>query len=147
MSDISGAVEADEVDIGISETAQVGELADVDGHADRDALDSDPGSDVDSDVGDDVVIDTDESDGKFTHYPSTRDPSLIASSVPMHIVPLYSLLPADKQMKVFQAPPPGSRLVVVATNVAETSLTIPGISYVVDTGRAKQVSNINHDSA
>ncbi|KAF4590141.1 putative ATP-dependent RNA helicase DHR1 [Pleurotus pulmonarius] len=56
----------------------------------------------------------------------------------MHIVPLYSLLPSDKQMKVFETPPPNSRLVVVSTNVAETSLTIPGIRYVVDCGRAKE---------
>lgn len=42
-------------------------------------------------------------------------------------------------MKVFQPPPEGTRLVVVATNVAETSLTIPGIRYVVDCGRAKEV--------
>ncbi|KIO20952.1 hypothetical protein M407DRAFT_10632 [Tulasnella calospora MUT 4182] len=60
------------------------------------------------------------------------------SNVPMHIVPLYSLLPKEKQMKVFERPPLGSRLVVVATNVAETSITIPGITYVVDAGRAKQ---------
>ena len=58
----------------------------------------------------------------------------------MHVVPLYSLLPSEKQMRVFEPPPPGSRLVVVATNVAETSLTIPGIRYVVDRGRAKEVS-------
>ncbi|EJD50705.1 P-loop containing nucleoside triphosphate hydrolase protein [Auricularia subglabra TFB-10046 SS5] len=56
----------------------------------------------------------------------------------MHVVPLYSLLPADKQMQAFTPPPEGTRLVVVATNVAETSITIPGIRYVVDTGRAKQ---------
>lgn len=58
----------------------------------------------------------------------------------MHIVPLYSLLPNEKQLKVFEPPPSGSRLVVVATNVAETSLTIPGIRYVVDCGRAKEVN-------
>lgn len=58
----------------------------------------------------------------------------------MHIVPLYSLLPNEKQLKVFEPPPSGSRLVVVATNVAETSLTIPGIRYVVDCGRAKEVT-------
>lgn len=57
----------------------------------------------------------------------------------MHIVPLYSLLPSEKQMRVFEPPPEGSRLVVVSTNVAETSLTIPGIRYVVDSGRAKEV--------
>jgi len=58
----------------------------------------------------------------------------------MHIIPLYSLLASDKQMLVFKPPPEGSRLVVVATNVAETSLTIPGIRYVIDCGRAKEVS-------
>lgn len=57
----------------------------------------------------------------------------------MHVLPLYSILPTEQQMKVFQTPPEGTRLVVVATNVAETSLTIPGIRYVVDCGRAKEV--------
>ena len=57
----------------------------------------------------------------------------------MHILPLYSLLPHDKQMRVFEPVPEGARLIVVATNVAETSLTIPGIKYVVDSGRAKEV--------
>ncbi|KIO06158.1 hypothetical protein M404DRAFT_15215 [Pisolithus tinctorius Marx 270] len=60
------------------------------------------------------------------------------SDSPMHVIPLYSLLPSDKQMRVFAPPPPGCRLVVVSTNVAETSLTIPGIRYVVDCGRAKE---------
>jgi len=41
-------------------------------------------------------------------------------------------------MKVFEAVPEKTRLVVIATNIAETSLTIPGISYVVDCGRVKQ---------
>ena len=66
-----------------------------------------------------------------------------SSPEPLHILPLYSLLPTDKQMRVFDAVPEGSRLVVVSTNVAETSLTIPGIRYVVDAGRAKEVSSNN----
>jgi hypothetical protein len=70
---------------------------------------------------------------------SWRWESNILFLAPMHIVPLFSLLPSDKQMKVFEPPPSGSRLVVVATNVAETSLTIPGVRYVVDCGRAKEV--------
>jgi ATP-dependent RNA helicase DHX37/DHR1 len=41
-------------------------------------------------------------------------------------------------MRVFKDPPADSRLVVVATNVAETSLTIPGMKYVVDSGRSKE---------
>lgn len=59
---------------------------------------------------------------------------------PLYILPLYSLLSNEQQLKVFQPPPEGSRLVIVATNVAETSLTIPGIKYVVDAGRVKEVS-------
>ena len=57
---------------------------------------------------------------------------------PLYILPLYSLLSTEKQMKVFDEPPPNCRLVVVATNVAETSITIPNIKYVVDAGRAKE---------
>lgn len=56
----------------------------------------------------------------------------------MHILPLYSLLANDQQMQVFKPPPLNHRLVIIATNVAETSLTIPGIRYVVDSGRAKE---------
>ncbi len=44
----------------------------------------------------------------------------------VHVLPLYANLPRSAQAKVFEAPPLGSRLIVVATNVAETSLTIPG---------------------
>eukprot|EP00750_Incisomonas_marina_P000046 INCI1003.1.p1 GENE.INCI1003.1~~INCI1003.1.p1 ORF type:complete len:1203 (+),score=238.03 INCI1003.1:512-3610(+) len=57
---------------------------------------------------------------------------------PMHILPLYGMLPRDQQLRVWQTPPQGSRLVVVATNVAESSITIPGIRYVVDSGRERQ---------
>lgn len=45
----------------------------------------------------------------------------------LHVLPLYAMLPAYRQKRVFETAPPGARLVVVATNVAETSLTIPGI--------------------
>ena len=57
---------------------------------------------------------------------------------PLHVLPLYAMLPAAAQRRVFDPPPPGSRLVIVATNVAETSLTIPGVRYVVDCGREKR---------
>ena len=56
----------------------------------------------------------------------------------LHVLPLYAMLPAHRQAEVFQPPPDGSRLVIVATNVAETSLTIPNVRYVVDAGRSKQ---------
>src|SRR5688500_8037218 len=51
------------------------------------------------------------------------------------ILPLYARLSADEQNKVFQ--PHGRRRIVLATNVAETSLTVPGIHYVVDPGYAR----------
>lgn len=54
------------------------------------------------------------------------------------ILPLYAMLPPREQSRVFEAVPEGMRLIVVATNVAETSITIPGVRYVVDCGRAKK---------
>ncbi|KAJ3126596.1 hypothetical protein HK098_007351 [Nowakowskiella sp. JEL0407] len=57
---------------------------------------------------------------------------------PLYVLPLYSMLPTSAQLRVFDHPPPGTRLCVVATNVAETSLTIPGIKYVVDSGKVKE---------
>jgi ATP-dependent RNA helicase DHX37/DHR1 len=54
-----------------------------------------------------------------------------------YVLPLYSLLSAEDQAKVFAPVLEGHRLIVVATNIAETSITIPGISYVVDSGRQK----------
>ncbi|KAL7542196.1 hypothetical protein ACHAXR_012458, partial [Thalassiosira sp. AJA248-18] len=55
----------------------------------------------------------------------------------VRILPLYSMLSVDEQAKVFAPVPEDTRLIVVATNIAETSITIPGISYVVDSGRQK----------
>uniref|UniRef100_A0A2K6AD05 DEAH-box helicase 37 n=1 Tax=Mandrillus leucophaeus TaxID=9568 RepID=A0A2K6AD05_MANLE len=60
------------------------------------------------------------------------------ASLPLHVLPLYSLLAPERQAQVFKPPPEGTRLCVVATNVAETSLTIPGIKYVVDCGKVKK---------
>jgi len=53
----------------------------------------------------------------------------------LNIVPLYARLPSSEQKKAFASG--GRRKLIVATNVAETSLTIPGIRYVVDTGLAR----------
>ncbi|XP_054717545.1 ATP-dependent RNA helicase DHX8-like [Uloborus diversus] len=54
------------------------------------------------------------------------------------ILPVYSALPSEMQTRIFEPTPPGSRKVVIATNIAETSLTINGIYYVVDPGFVKQ---------
>ncbi|CAI9093785.1 OLC1v1029361C1 [Oldenlandia corymbosa var. corymbosa] len=82
----------------------------------------------------DPEVATDESD-----LVSGRTMKVISDHAigPMRILPLYAMLPASSQLRVFEEVKEGERLVVVATNVAETSLTIPGIKYVVDTGRQK----------
>ena len=59
------------------------------------------------------------------------------------ILPLYSRLSQSEQEKVFR--PTGSRRIVLATNVAETSLTVPGIRSVIDTGYAR-ISRYSHRS-
>ncbi|XP_008555914.1 probable pre-mRNA-splicing factor ATP-dependent RNA helicase mog-4 [Microplitis demolitor] len=59
------------------------------------------------------------------------------------ILPVYANLPSDMQVKIFQPTPPNARKVVLATNIAETSLTIDNIIYVIDVGYAKQ----NHFNA
>lgn len=56
------------------------------------------------------------------------------------IVPIYANLPSDLQAKVFEPTPPNARKVVLATNIAETSLTIDNIIYVIDPGFGKQNS-------
>ncbi|KAF7365220.1 putative ATP-dependent RNA helicase PB1A10.06c [Mycena venus] len=113
-------IEAEDLDLGDHQADDLALDVDADmANEDPEALDSDEDTEehqLDKELG----LDSDDVDA------------------PMHIVPLYSLLPSEKQMLVFKPPPPGSRLVVVSTNVAETSLTIPGIRYVVDCGRAKE---------
>lgn len=56
------------------------------------------------------------------------------------ILPIYANLPSDMQAKIFEPTPPNSRKVIIATNIAETSLTIDGIVYVIDPGFSKQKS-------
>ncbi|PSR90426.1 hypothetical protein PHLCEN_2v4915 [Hermanssonia centrifuga] len=70
-----------------------------------------------------------------------QDPSSVG---PLICIPLYSSLPPQQQQRIFDPAPssrgdgPPGRKVVVSTNIAETSLTIDGIVYVVDPGFSKQ---------
>jgi len=66
----------------------------------------------------------DTADALREHLPATTD-----------VLPLYGRLSSAEQHRVFE--PQGGRRVVLATNVAETSLTVPGIRYVVDAGTAR----------
>lgn len=58
--------------------------------------------------------------------------------------PLHSGIPSREQRNVFVAPPMGVRKIVLSTNIAETSLTIEDIAFVIDTGRAKVKSYDPH---
>lgn len=63
----------------------------------------------------------------------------LGSKVPeMIICPIYANLPSELQSKIFEPTPPNARKVVLATNIAETSLTIDGIVYVIDPGFVKE---------
>ena len=53
------------------------------------------------------------------------------------VLPLYALLPTGKQQLVFAPTEGSSHKVILSTNIAETSFTIPGVKYVIDTGVVK----------
>ena len=56
------------------------------------------------------------------------------------LCPIYANLPSEQQARIFEETPKEARKVVLATNIAETSLTINGIKYVIDTGFNKETS-------
>jgi ATP-dependent RNA helicase DHX37/DHR1 len=85
-----------------------------------------------------TLDDGDETSDESDFEGFAAQPTDQSTNNPLHVLPLFSLLPVRDQLRVFQPPPEGSRLCVVATNIAETSLTIPGIKYVVDCGRVKE---------
>ncbi|CAK9818656.1 Probable ATP-dependent RNA helicase kurz [Anthophora quadrimaculata] len=85
------------------------------------------------DVEDDEEIQLDENE----EDEDVIDLTTCANAQSLWVLPLYSLLPSYKQARVFDPPPEGCRLCIVSTNVAETSLTIPNIKYVIDSGRCK----------
>jgi ATP-dependent RNA helicase DHR2 len=71
-------------------------------------------------------------------------------SIPkLQILPLFAALPQAAQQRVFQPAPPRTRKVIISTNIAETSLTVPGVRFVIDSGKHKTKqfrSRLNLDS-
>ena len=88
------------------------------------------------DINDNNIDDEDDDDDfGIRGLPSNEQNPNSEYEQPLYVLPLYSLLSSEQQIKVFEKPPEGFRLCVVATNVAETSLTIPNIKYVIDSGK------------
>lgn len=68
----------------------------------------------------------------------TRMKSLGGLAPELIILPVYGALPSEMQSRIFEPAPPGARKCIIATNIAEASLTIDGIYYVIDPGFCKQ---------
>ena len=121
-SDVQGKIDNREADESVLANEDQGgprELDDEEFDADEGAVD-----DYDEYVNDEDIVAPPESD----------DDNIPKNA---YVLPLYSLLSPEEQAKVFAPVPENHRLIVISTNIAETSITIPGISYVVDTGRQK----------
>lgn len=67
---------------------------------------------------------------QLSHDPEVDGP-------PIRVCTLYAAQPTSSQIHVFQPAPQNTRKVVISTNIAETSVTISGIRYVIDSGMVK----------
>lgn len=90
-----------------------------------------------NDVGDMLIFMPGQEDIEVTCEVIAERLAEIDNAPQLSILPIYSQLPSDLQAKIFQRSPEGLRKCVVATNIAETSLTVDGIIFVVDSGYCK----------
>ena len=64
--------------------------------------------------------------------------TMLPQNIPkLLVLPLFAALPQNAQQRIFQSAPPNTRKIILSTNIAETSVTVPGVRFVVDTGKAK----------
>ncbi|PWI75013.1 hypothetical protein PCL_08327 [Purpureocillium lilacinum] len=92
---------------------------------------------VSMDTGDILVFMTGQEDIEITCELVQKRLDALNDPPKLSILPIYSQMPADLQAKIFDRAAPGVRKCIVATNIAETSLTVDGIKYVVDAGYSK----------
>lgn len=91
------------------------------------------------DLGDILVFCTGQQEIEDAMEDLSRKTRGLGSSIrELIVLPIYANLPTDMQAKIFEPTPEGARKVVLATNIAETSITIDNIVYVVDPGFCKQ---------
>jgi pre-mRNA-splicing factor ATP-dependent RNA helicase DHX38/PRP16 len=88
-------------------------------------------------VGDILVFMTGQEDIEATCQVIAERAAALDGVPPILLLPMYSQLPADLQAKIFDGTQDGSRKCIISTNIAETSLTVDGIKYVVDCGYSK----------
>lgn len=92
---------------------------------------------VSMDQGDILVFMTGQEDIEITCELVQKRLDALNDPPKLSILPIYSQMPADLQAKIFDRAESGVRKCIVATNIAETSLTVDGIKYVVDAGYSK----------
>lgn len=87
--------------------------------------------------GDILVFMTGQEDIEMTCQLIEAKLNLLENPPPLDVLPIYSTMPLDLQRKIFNKTDKERRKCVVATNIAETSLTVDGIKYVIDSGLTK----------
>ncbi|KAF7965643.1 hypothetical protein HWV62_29573 [Athelia sp. TMB] len=91
--------------------------------------------------GDILVFFTGQDEIEAAHENLQETARALGNKIPeLVICPIYANLPSDMQAKIFEPTPDGARKVVLATNIAETSITIDGVVFVIDPGFVKQNS-------
>ena len=89
--------------------------------------------------GDILVFLTGQDDIDLAEQNISETARKLGNRIPELIVaPIYAALPTEMQAKIFEPTPPKARKVIIATNIAETSITVPGVRYVIDSGLAKE---------